>query len=194
LRRLRRAALLSLALLSVFTLTAGVAVARMLPPRLALWHVPTVANRALAQAGPVLDPLPDPGPAATPRSGYSGPAAQAATVAGVSAALGRLLSSATLGRHVGAVVADLSSGQVLLSRQADSGFAPASTAKLGVAVAALHVLGPANTPQSDRRDLGNPPVSNDQASERRRACSGHCRLKDGRQVLCKCRGSESNIE
>jgi serine-type D-Ala-D-Ala carboxypeptidase/endopeptidase (penicillin-binding protein 4) len=143
LRRLRRAALLSLTLLSVFTLTAGVAVARMLPARLALWRVPTVASRALAQAGPVLDPLPDPGPAATPRSGYSGQAAQAATAAGVSAALGRLLSSATLGSHVGAVVADLSSGQVLLSRQAESGFAPASTAKLGVAVAALHVLGPA---------------------------------------------------
>jgi D-alanyl-D-alanine carboxypeptidase len=143
LRRLRRAALLSLTLLSVFTLTAGVAVARMLPPRLALWHVPTVASRPLPQAGPVLDPLPDPGPGTTPRSGYSGPAAQAATAAGVTAALGRLLSSATLGSHVGAVVADLSSGQVLLSRQAESGFAPASTAKLGVAVAALHVLGPA---------------------------------------------------
>jgi serine-type D-Ala-D-Ala carboxypeptidase/endopeptidase (penicillin-binding protein 4) len=50
---------------------------------------------------------------------------------------------ATLGKHVGAVVDDLSSGQVLLSRNASSGFAPASTAKLAVAVAALDVLGPA---------------------------------------------------
>jgi serine-type D-Ala-D-Ala carboxypeptidase/endopeptidase (penicillin-binding protein 4) len=144
LRRLRRAALLSLALLSVFTLAAGVAVARMLPPRLALWRLPTVATRGLAQAGPVLDPLPDPAPGTTPRSGYSGQAAPPPTAAGVTAALGHLLSSATLGRHVGAVVADLSSGQVLLSRQAASGFAPASTAKLAVAVAALHVLGPAD--------------------------------------------------
>jgi len=143
LRRLRRAALLSLALLSVFTLAAGIAVARMLPPRLALWRLPTVASRGLAQAGPVLGPLPDPGPGTTPRSGYSGSAASLATAAGVSAALGHLLNSATLGRHVGAVVADLSSGKVLLSRQAGSGFAPASTAKLAVAVAALHVLGPA---------------------------------------------------
>jgi D-alanyl-D-alanine carboxypeptidase/D-alanyl-D-alanine-endopeptidase (penicillin-binding protein 4) len=143
LRRLRRAALLSLALLTVFTLTAGVAVARMLPPRLALWRLPTVASRGLAQAGPVLDPLPGPGPGTTPRSGYSGQAAQLATAAGVTATLGRLLSSPTLGSHVGAMVADLSSGQVLLSRQAESGFAPASTAKLAVAVAALHVLGPA---------------------------------------------------
>jgi serine-type D-Ala-D-Ala carboxypeptidase/endopeptidase (penicillin-binding protein 4) len=142
LRRLRRAALLSLALLSVFTLAAGVVVARMLPPRLALWRLPTVASRGLAQAGPVLAPLPDQAPGTTPRSGHSGPAAPPATAAGVTAELGHLLSSATLGRHVGAVVADLSSGQVLLSRQAGSGFAPASTAKLAVAVAALHVLGP----------------------------------------------------
>ena len=54
-----------------------------------------------------------------------------------------LLGSAALGSHVGAVVTDLSSGQVLLSRQGTSGFAPASTAKLAVATAALHVLGPA---------------------------------------------------
>ena len=43
------------------------------------------------------------------------------------------------------MVDDLSSGQVLLSRNAGSGFAPASTAKLAVAVAALDVLGPAAT-------------------------------------------------
>jgi serine-type D-Ala-D-Ala carboxypeptidase/endopeptidase (penicillin-binding protein 4) len=140
LRRLRRAALLSLALLTVFTLTAGIAVAKMLPPRLALWRLPAVASRGLAQAEPVLNPLPYPAPGTTPHSGVSG--GQLATAAGMTAALGRLLSSATLGSHVGALVEDLSTGQVLLSRQAASGFAPASTAKLGVAVAALHVLGP----------------------------------------------------
>ena len=52
--RLRRAAWLSLALLSVFTIAAGTAVAHMLPPRLALWRLPTVAARGLAEAGPVL--------------------------------------------------------------------------------------------------------------------------------------------
>jgi serine-type D-Ala-D-Ala carboxypeptidase/endopeptidase (penicillin-binding protein 4) len=75
-------------------------------------------------------------------SGYSGPAA---TVAGVASALSPMLRSAALGSHVGAVVDDLSTGQVLLSRDAGSGFAPASTAKLAVAVAALDVLGPAAT-------------------------------------------------
>ena len=58
--RLGRAAWLSLALLSVFTIAAGAAVAHMLPPRLALWRLPTVAAHGLAEAGPVLsavDPL-----------------------------------------------------------------------------------------------------------------------------------------
>jgi serine-type D-Ala-D-Ala carboxypeptidase/endopeptidase (penicillin-binding protein 4) len=141
LRRLRRVALLTLALLSVFTMTAGVAVARMLPPRLALWRLPTVASRGLAAAGPVLDPLPELSPGGAVRSSYSG--GDLATASGVTAALGHVLDSSALGPHVGAVVADLSTGQVLLSRQADSGFAPASTAKLAVATAALHVLGPA---------------------------------------------------
>jgi D-alanyl-D-alanine carboxypeptidase/D-alanyl-D-alanine-endopeptidase (penicillin-binding protein 4) len=131
LRRLRRVALISLALLSVFTMTAGVAVAHLLPPRLALWRLPTVAGHRLAEPGAVLSPVPDP------------PATQDATAAGVTAALSGVLGSATLGSHVGAVVTDLSSGQVLLSRQGTSGFAPASTAKLAVATAALHVLGPA---------------------------------------------------
>jgi serine-type D-Ala-D-Ala carboxypeptidase/endopeptidase (penicillin-binding protein 4) len=146
-RRFRRAATVLLALLSVFTITAGVAVARMLPPRLALWRLPTVASHGLASAGPVLSPVPDPaeglaGPSQAGRSGYSG---QVATAAGVAAMLSPILGSASLGRHVGAVVDDLSSGQVLLSQDAGSGFAPASTAKLAVAVAALDVLGPAAT-------------------------------------------------
>jgi serine-type D-Ala-D-Ala carboxypeptidase/endopeptidase (penicillin-binding protein 4) len=142
--RFSRAAVVLLALLSLFTMTAGVAVARMLPPRLALWRLPTVASHSLAGAGPVLSGVPDPagGLRGSSRSGYFGPAA---TVAGVAAALSPTLRSATLGSHVGAVVEDLSTGQVLLSRNGGSGFAPASTAKLAVAVAALDVLGPAAT-------------------------------------------------
>jgi serine-type D-Ala-D-Ala carboxypeptidase/endopeptidase (penicillin-binding protein 4) len=146
-RRFRRAATVLLALLSVFTITAGVAVARMLPPRLALWRLPTVASRSLATAGQVLAPAALagglPGSAQARRSGgYPG---KPATAAGVAAALSPLLSSAALGSHVGAVVDDLSTGQVLLSQDAGAGFAPASTAKLAVAVAALDVLGPAAT-------------------------------------------------
>jgi len=141
LRRLHRAALLLLALLSVFTMAAGVAVAHLLPLRLALWRLPTVAAHPLAGAGPVLSPVPD--PLALGTAAQAGSATRDATAAGVSAALSSLLGSAALGSHVGAVVTDLSSGQVLLSRQGSSGFAPASTAKLAVATAALHLLGPA---------------------------------------------------
>ena len=146
-RRFRRAATALLALLIVFTLTAGVAVARMLPPRLALWRLPTVASHSLAGAGSVLVPVADPadGSAGSVQTGHSGYSEQVATAAGVEAALSPVLGLATLGKHVGAVVDDLSSGQVLLSRNASSGFAPASTAKLAVAVAALDVLGPAAT-------------------------------------------------
>jgi serine-type D-Ala-D-Ala carboxypeptidase/endopeptidase (penicillin-binding protein 4) len=146
--RFGRAAAALLALLSLFTVTAGVAVARMLPPRLALWRLPTVASHSLAGAGPVLAPVLAPvsgavdGLRGSSESGFSGPAA---TAAGVAAALSPMLRSAGLGRHVGAVVDDLSTGQVLLSRDGSSSFAPASTAKLAVAVAALDVLGPAAT-------------------------------------------------
>jgi serine-type D-Ala-D-Ala carboxypeptidase/endopeptidase (penicillin-binding protein 4) len=143
-RRFRRAATALLALLIVFTITAGIAVARMLPPRLALWRLPTVASHSLAGAGPVLDPVADPadGSAGSVQTGHSGYSEQVATAAGVVAALAPVLGSATLGKHVGAVVDDLSSNQVLLSHDATSGFAPASTAKLAAAVAALDVLGP----------------------------------------------------
>ena len=143
-RRFRRAATALLALLIVFTITAGVAVARMLPPRLALWRLPTVASHSLAGGASVLDPVADPadGSEGSVQTGHSGYSEQVATAAGVVAALAPVLGSATLGTHVGAVVDDLSSDQVLLSQDATSGFAPASTAKLAVAVAALDVLGP----------------------------------------------------
>src|SRR6516165_1093787 len=111
LRPLRRVALLSLALLSVFTLAAGVAVAHLLPARLALWRLPTVAAHRLAGAGPVLSPVPDPAAGTV----QAGSASRDATAAGVTAALSGPLGSAALGSHVGAVVTDLSSGQVLLS-------------------------------------------------------------------------------
>jgi len=141
-RRLRRAAWLSLALLSLFTMAAGAAVAHMLPLRLSMWRLPTVASRGLAQAGPVLGPVPDPRIRGAAHTGKAAPGGQVTTATGVTAALSGLLGSPALGPHVGAVVDDLSSGQVLLSRQGSSAFAPASTAKLAVATAALHVLGP----------------------------------------------------
>lgn len=130
-RQIRRVTVLSLALLIAFTIGAGAAVAHLLPARQTLWRMPAVTSRRLVPAGPVLGPAGDPA------------AGQAVTSAGISAALSPALGLPALGPHVGAVVANLSTGQVLLSRLGNSGFAPASTAKLATAVAALQVFGPA---------------------------------------------------
>src|SRR5258708_5304246 len=54
LRSTRGVALITLAMLNVFTLAAGVAVVRMLPPRLALLKPLRVATRPDVQASPVL--------------------------------------------------------------------------------------------------------------------------------------------
>ena len=126
--RLRLTALAALAMLSVFTCGAGVAVAAMLPARLALWQIPRVAAVPLATPAKVLTPA-----AAT---------ALAPTRRGLAAALGALLASRSLGSHVGAVVTDLATGRVLFSQAGTSPAAPASCAKVATAVAALSVLGP----------------------------------------------------
>src|SRR5215472_15853710 len=121
-------ALVTLAMLNVFTLGAGVAVAGLLPARLALWQVPRVARARLQAPGQVLGP--------------AGPGAPLPSRRRLAAALAPLLATPALGKHAGAVVTDLDTGAVLFSRQAGSPFVPASNAKLLTAVAALSVLGP----------------------------------------------------
>ena len=120
--------LAALAMLNVFTLGAGVAVAGLLPGRLALWQVPRVARAEVEAPGTVLSP-----------AGSHGPLPSRKRLAAV---LAPLIGARPLGRHVGAVVTDLATGQVLFSRQAGSPFVPASNAKLLTAVAALSTLGP----------------------------------------------------
>jgi len=132
--RLHRMALLCLALLCAVTIGAGAAVARLLPPRLARWHIPTVAGRLSGAAGAVLTPA--------GLAGAAGAAAgPAATPAGVAAILRALAGSPALGSHAGVEVTDLRTGQVLYARSAGSGFAPASTTKVATATAALAALG-----------------------------------------------------
>jgi D-alanyl-D-alanine carboxypeptidase/D-alanyl-D-alanine-endopeptidase (penicillin-binding protein 4) len=147
--RLHRLLLISVALLCVFTVGAGLAVARLLPARLILWRIPRVAVRVFPLPGPVLSPVS--GPFAVPggpgrRSGASvgasGGRGARPTRAGLRAALSAALGSPVLGPHLGLDVADLATGRVLYSRAAGSAFTPASTAKLAVAVAALRALGP----------------------------------------------------
>ena len=129
-RRTRIAALLTLAVINVFTLAAGIAVARMLPPRLAALKVPTVAAGPLAGADPVL--------------GTEGAGTQAGplpTASGLRTALAGPLSAPALGPQVSALVADPVTGRVLLSENGSRPMTPASTTKLATGLAALAVLG-----------------------------------------------------
>jgi D-alanyl-D-alanine carboxypeptidase/D-alanyl-D-alanine-endopeptidase (penicillin-binding protein 4) len=135
-RRTRPAAVLTLAMINVFTLAAGITVARMLPPRLAALAVPTVAAAAVHGPGTVLSPA-APGPAAGSGS--------LPTASGLRSALAGPLSAAALGPRVSAVVADPATGRVLLSQGGTQPLIPASTTKLVTAAAALALLGPGAT-------------------------------------------------
>jgi serine-type D-Ala-D-Ala carboxypeptidase/endopeptidase (penicillin-binding protein 4) len=130
--RLARMIALTLALLCLFTIGAGAAVAHLLPARLALFQMPSVSAASLARPGAAL-----PGASGSPALRGGG-----ATATGVSAALRGLITSGTLGPRVGALVTDLSTGHVLYALNDAAGFAPASTTKIATAIAALDTLGP----------------------------------------------------
>jgi serine-type D-Ala-D-Ala carboxypeptidase/endopeptidase (penicillin-binding protein 4) len=116
--------------LCVFTIAAGLTVARLLPRRLALWEPPGIAASSLAGPAQVLGP---PGPE---------PGSAGATAAGVARTITPVISSSSFGPRLGVLVTDLASGQVLYASNASTGFAPASTTKLATSIAALQVLGP----------------------------------------------------
>jgi serine-type D-Ala-D-Ala carboxypeptidase/endopeptidase (penicillin-binding protein 4) len=125
-RRTRLVALVTLAAINVITLVGGIAVARMLPARLAALRIPSVAAGPVAVPGPVL------------AAGSAGPLPSGS---GLSAALAGPLSSAQLGPNVLAIVTDPLTGQVLFSKDSLQLATPASTAKLATAATALAVLG-----------------------------------------------------
>ena len=127
-RRTRLAAVLTLAMINVFTLAAGITVVRMLPARLAALKVPTVAAGPVTSAGPVLAPGPGPG--------------RAPTSSGLQSALAGPLAASALGPQVSAVVADPATGKVLWSQNPDQPQTPASTTKLVTSAAVLAALGP----------------------------------------------------
>ncbi|HUJ05810.1 MAG TPA: D-alanyl-D-alanine carboxypeptidase/D-alanyl-D-alanine-endopeptidase [Streptosporangiaceae bacterium] len=129
--RQARMTVLTMALLCVFTICAGAAVAALLPPRLALFQMPQISGEGLAPAGHGLVS------AQGPQAGRPG----LVTAAGVSARIAGLVGGGGLGPDVGALVADLTTGKVLFSQNAAVGFTPASTTKLATAVAAIDTLG-----------------------------------------------------
>jgi D-alanyl-D-alanine carboxypeptidase/D-alanyl-D-alanine-endopeptidase (penicillin-binding protein 4) len=139
-RRRRITALATLAMLSLFTLAAGVTVARMLPPRLAALHIPVAAARPVVQAGTVLNPVPAARfpPARSPAQATAG----LPTAAGLAALVDATLPDSKVGPRLGVEVADAGTGEVLYSDNAQTLATPASTTKVATAVAALAVLGP----------------------------------------------------
>jgi serine-type D-Ala-D-Ala carboxypeptidase/endopeptidase (penicillin-binding protein 4) len=140
-RRSRITALVTLAMLNLFTLAAGVTVARMLPPRLAALHIPVAAARPVVSAGTVLNPVQAAGyPPA--RSPGQAPAAGLPTAAGLAALVAATLPGSKVGPQLGVEVADAHTGEVLYSANAKALATPASTTKVATAVAALAVLGP----------------------------------------------------
>jgi serine-type D-Ala-D-Ala carboxypeptidase/endopeptidase (penicillin-binding protein 4) len=126
-RRTRVAAVLTLAMINVCTLAAGIAVARMLPARLAALRVPSVAAGPALAGGAVLS------------AGTQ--AGSLPTSSGLRSALAGPLSAPALGPQVSVLVADSATGRVLLSENGAQLATPASTAKLATALAALEVLG-----------------------------------------------------
>jgi serine-type D-Ala-D-Ala carboxypeptidase/endopeptidase (penicillin-binding protein 4) len=133
-RRRRTTAVATLALLNAFTLAAGIAVAHMLPPRLAALRIPVAAARPLIGAGQVL------APAGTPVAATQSSAMPTQT--GLATMLGAALPEADTGPGVGLEVADAQTGQVLYQSNAAALATPGSTTKLVTATAALAVLGP----------------------------------------------------
>jgi D-alanyl-D-alanine carboxypeptidase/D-alanyl-D-alanine-endopeptidase (penicillin-binding protein 4) len=119
-------ALVTLALINVFTLAAGITVARMLPSRLAALRVPTVTGQVVQAIGSLA--------AGTQR----GPLP---TASGLRSALAGPLSAAALGSQVSVLVADPVTGRVLWSRDGSRLATPASTTKVVTSLAALAVLG-----------------------------------------------------
>jgi serine-type D-Ala-D-Ala carboxypeptidase/endopeptidase (penicillin-binding protein 4) len=129
-RRRTRLIVAATALLCVFTIGAGVTVATLLPKRLALWRPATIAVVPLAGSRPALSAAT--GTISTPPG---------ITMQGLSKALAPVLGSGALGPSVGLLVTNLTTGQVLYSKDSSAGFTPASTTKLATSVAALQVLG-----------------------------------------------------
>ena len=120
-RQTRIAALVTLAMINVFTLAAGVAVARMLPARLAALRVASVDAGPVAGPGTVLAPGARTGPLPTAN--------------GLRSALAGPLAPAVVGPQVSMLVADAVTGRVLLSEDGTQLSTPASTTKLTPATA-----------------------------------------------------------
>ena len=141
-------ALATLALVNLFTLTAGIAVARLLPARLAALKVPVEAAQMPQSSSSVLPALEESTALGSATRGSATPGqGTGATGAPPSAAgLQRILVAALSGTQasVGLTVSDAATSRILYDFHGGSESTPASTTKVATAVASVAVLG-ANT-------------------------------------------------
>ncbi|HWF80394.1 MAG TPA: D-alanyl-D-alanine carboxypeptidase/D-alanyl-D-alanine-endopeptidase [Streptosporangiaceae bacterium] len=134
---------LALALLCLFTIGAGAEVAHLMPPRLALFQMPSISGTSRAAAVKALRSVSDPSDPGDPGDpGHRAGAERPPTAAAVTGELSALIGTGRLGQQVGALVVNYSTGHVLYALNPDTGFTPASTTKVATAVAAIHTLGP----------------------------------------------------
>jgi serine-type D-Ala-D-Ala carboxypeptidase/endopeptidase (penicillin-binding protein 4) len=128
-RRAERAvAMITLALLNVFLVTAALAVVKLTPDRSLALRPPTVADRAIVPPGP-LPMAPVAATAPLPSAG-----SLAARLAGP-------MQSAGLGQSLNGVVIDAMTGRSLFSSNAGQPAVPASTTKVITAAAVLASVG-----------------------------------------------------
>jgi D-alanyl-D-alanine carboxypeptidase len=125
----RAVAMITLALLNVFLVTAALAVVKLTPDRSLALRPPTVAARAIVPAGKlamapvgVTAPLPSPGSLATRLAGP--------------------MRGSGLGADLSGTVIDAMTHKTLFSSRADQPAVPASTTKLTTSTAVLAAVGP----------------------------------------------------
>ncbi|SDQ59653.1 D-alanyl-D-alanine carboxypeptidase/D-alanyl-D-alanine endopeptidase [Thermostaphylospora chromogena] len=133
-RHERGVALVTLALLQVFAIAAGVYVLAAGVDLTALTKEPP---RPIASAEPPSIPVVTAGPVLA--AGGNGPLPTKGTLTN---RLDRAVGDPALGRRVAAAVVDVATGTPLYTKNADVGITPASTTKLVTSVAALASLGP----------------------------------------------------
>ncbi|MEV5746205.1 D-alanyl-D-alanine carboxypeptidase/D-alanyl-D-alanine-endopeptidase [Actinoallomurus sp. NPDC052308] len=125
----RVVAMLTLALLNVFLVTAALAVVKLTPDRSLALRPPTVAQRALVTA-------------AAPALGSLAATAPVPSSGSLTSRLDGLMQHAGMGANLTGTVIDASSGRALYASNADRPAVPASTTKLVTSTAVLAAAGP----------------------------------------------------
>ncbi|MCW2945011.1 MAG: D-alanyl-D-alaninecarboxypeptidase/D-alanyl-D-al anine-endopeptidase [Actinoallomurus sp.] len=128
-RRERTVAMLTLALLNVFLVTAALAVMKLTPDRSLALRPPTVAARSIVVAGP-------------PALAAAASTAPLPTAGSLAARIAGPMRTSGLGANLSGTVIDAITRRTLFASHADVPAVPASTTKLTTSIAVLASAGP----------------------------------------------------